>query len=67
MREANGKLASRINDSVGGIQVIKAFASEQYEADRVIEASKIYKKANYSAVAWSSAYVPSIRFLNFFF
>lgn len=61
VRSANGKLASRVSDAVGGIMTIKTFLQENAEQSLMAEAAGEYKRANYVAVALSSLYHPAIR------
>ncbi len=61
MREAVGALASRLENNLSGIMVIKSFAAERFEKARVEEASQEYRKANVSAIRLNAAYVPVIR------
>ena len=68
IREEAGSLNSRLENNLGGIQVIKSFTSEKLETQRVEKASEAYRKANYSAIKWSVLYVPMIRnFITFGF
>lgn len=68
IREEAGSLNSRLENNLGGIQVIKSFTSEKLETQRVEVASETYRKANYSAIKWSVLYVPMIRnFITFGF
>lgn len=61
MREAVGGLASRLENNLSGIMVIKSFSAEKFEKARVEEASEEYRKANVSAIFLNAAYVPVIR------
>lgn len=68
IREEAGQLNSRLENNLGGIQVIKSFTSEKLETQRVELASEAYRKANFSAIKWSVLYVPMIRnFITFGF
>ena len=61
VRESVGILGNRLENNISGISVIKSFTAEQYELDRVEEASQNYRDANFKAIRWSSLYVPLIR------
>lgn len=61
MREAVGSLASRLENNISGIMVIKSFSAEKFEKARVEESSEEYKSANVSAIFLNAAYVPVIR------
>ncbi|MEM0992661.1 MAG: ABC transporter ATP-binding protein [Bacteroidota bacterium] len=61
VREGVGILGNRLENNISGISVIKSFTAEQYELERVGEASQNYRDANFRAIRWSSVYVPLIR------
>ncbi len=61
VRQRVGELASRLENNLSGIQVIKSFTAEAFEAARVAEASLAYSKANQVAIRLSALYVPAIR------
>lgn len=61
VREAVGKLGSRLENNLGGITVIKSFTAEKYETARVEEESQNYRKTNLQAIQLSAIYVPLIR------
>ena len=61
VRQAVGRLTSRLENNIAGIQVIKSFTAESYERDRVRQASLEYQEANRNAIRLSSVYVPVIR------
>lgn len=63
MRKSVGELSSRLENNISGIGVIKSFTAENFEADRVREASDAYQKANIRAIKLSTLYVPLIRML----
>lgn len=63
IREAVGELSSRLENNLGGIVVIKSFTAENYESERVREASAAYLEANERAIQWNAAYIPLIRML----
>ncbi|HYN20051.1 MAG TPA: ABC transporter ATP-binding protein [Thermoanaerobaculia bacterium] len=61
IREGVGGLASRLENNIAGIQVIKSFTAEPFETERVRRASEEYRKANFAAIRLSAIYVPVIR------
>ena len=61
IREQVGWLGSRLENNIAGIQVIKAFTAEKFETERVAEASRAYRNANFSAIRWSAVFIPIIR------
>jgi ATP-binding cassette, subfamily B, bacterial len=61
VRETVGDVASRLENNIGGIMVIKSFTAEDYETDRVRQASEHYRKANHQAIKLSALFVPIIR------
>ncbi len=63
MRDAAGLLGSRIENNLGGIAVIKSFAAEENELERVADNSGAYRDANFDAIKLSAVYVPLIRML----
>jgi len=61
VRESVGALASRLENNLGGILVIKSFTAEKFESERVADASSEYQVANYHAIKLAAIYVPLIR------
>lgn len=61
VRQSVGGLSSRLENNLGGIQVIQSFTAEKFELERVRESSEIYKKANLHAIHLSTIYIPLIR------
>ncbi len=61
MRDSVGALASRFENNLSGIMVIKSFTAENFEASRVAEASQAYVDANYQAIKLNTLFVPIIR------
>jgi len=61
VRAAVGDLASRLENNIAGITVIKSFTAEKYETSRVEEASAAYRAANHQAIRLSAVFVPIIR------
>lgn len=63
VRESVGEVATRLENNIGGILVIKSFTAEDFEAARVEKASEGYRAANTHAIKLSSVFVPLIRML----
>ncbi|MEO1450863.1 MAG: ABC transporter ATP-binding protein, partial [Bacteroidota bacterium] len=61
MRSKVGGLMSRLENNLGGIMVIKSFSAEDYEKQRVAEASEAYRTSNVSVIRLNARYVPLIR------
>ncbi|MGE0433446.1 MAG: ABC transporter ATP-binding protein, partial [Planctomycetota bacterium] len=61
VRQQVGELSSRLENNLGGMLVIKSFTAEDYELQRVTEASGKYRDANQRAITLQSLYVPCIR------
>jgi ATP-binding cassette subfamily B protein len=61
VRRAVGDVASRLENNIAGILVVKSFTAEEYEAGRVETESDAYRLANRRAIALSAAFVPVIR------
>ncbi len=61
VREAVGHLNNRLENNIGGMQVIKSFTAESYESRRVRESSQEYSRANFHAIRLRALYVPLIR------
>ncbi|MFL6292599.1 MAG: ABC transporter ATP-binding protein [Thermoanaerobaculia bacterium] len=61
IREGVGGLASRLENNIAGIQVIKSFTAEPFETERVRRVSEEYRRANFEAIRLSAIYVPVIR------
>ncbi|MGE3836007.1 MAG: ABC transporter ATP-binding protein, partial [Acidimicrobiia bacterium] len=61
VREAAGRIAEVLTNSLGGIATIKAFNAEDRDAGRVEVESEGYRQANASAIRYSTAFNPLIR------
>ena len=61
VRRCIADVASRLENNIGGMAVIKSFNAEQFEVDRVSQSSLAYKAANFHAINMSTVYVPAIR------
>ncbi|HKI55110.1 MAG TPA: ABC transporter ATP-binding protein, partial [Anaerolineales bacterium] len=58
-----GMLNAQLANNLSGIGTIKSFTAEAHELGRVSVESDLYREANRSAIALSSAFVPLIRML----
>jgi ATP-binding cassette subfamily B protein len=61
VRQGVGGLASRLENNIAGIHVIKSFTAEAFETERVRRVSDEYRRANLAAIRFSAAYIPVIR------
>ncbi|HEX7181936.1 MAG TPA: ABC transporter ATP-binding protein [Thermoanaerobaculia bacterium] len=61
VRQGVGGLASRLENNIAGIHVIKSFTAEEFETDRVRQVSEEYRQANFAAIRLSALYIPVIR------
>ena len=61
VRAAVGEVASRLENNIAGITVIKSFTAEEFEARRVEEASNAYREANHKAIRLTAVFTPIIR------
>ncbi|MFD1587850.1 ABC transporter ATP-binding protein [Halorientalis brevis] len=61
VRASVGKVNSRLENNLGGIQVIKSANTEGYESDRVADASRDYFDANWDAIGTRIKFFPGLR------
>jgi ATP-binding cassette subfamily B protein len=61
VRDAAGRIADTLTNSLGGIATIKAFNGEQRDVARVAAESDHYRSVNRDAIRLSSAFIPLIR------
>jgi len=61
VRRAVGDVASRLENNIAGILVVKSFTAEEHEAGRVAEESDAYRRANRRAIKLSAAFTPAVR------
>lgn len=66
MRATVGALNSRLENNLGGIQVIKSSNTERYEDDRVDDASMEYFDANWDAIWTRIKFFPSLQAISGF-
>ncbi|WP_299236043.1 ABC transporter ATP-binding protein [Natronomonas sp.] len=63
VRSSVGTVNSRLENNLGGIQVIKSSNTEAYESDRVEDVSTEYLDANWSAIRTRIKFFPGLRLL----
>ena len=63
VRSTVGQVNSRLENNLGGIQVIKTSNTEGYEAERVEEVSGDYFDANWDAIETRIKFFPGLRVL----
>ena len=61
VRSAVGRLNSRLENNLGGIEVIKASSTEDYEFDRVASTSQEYYDTNWDAIRTRIAFFPGLQ------
>jgi ATP-binding cassette subfamily B protein len=61
VRKTVGQVNSRLENNLGGIQVIKTSNTEDYESDRVDDVSGDYFDANWDAITTRIKFFPSLR------
>mgnify|MGYP000084754479 FL=1 len=66
VRESVGRVNSRLENNLGGIQVIKSSNTEPYESERVEDASGEYFAANWDAIRTRIKFFPGLRLLSGF-
>jgi ATP-binding cassette subfamily B protein len=63
VRSSVGQVNSRLENNLGGIQVIKTTNTEAYESDRVENVSQDYFDANWDAIGTRIKFFPGLRVL----
>ncbi|RNJ27418.1 ABC transporter ATP-binding protein [Halosegnis longus] len=63
VRSSVGKVNSRLENNLGGIQVIKTSNTETFESDRVDDVSQGYFDANWDAISTRIKFFPGLRML----
>jgi ATP-binding cassette subfamily B protein len=64
VRSSVGKVNSRLENNLGGIQVIKTSNTESFESDRVNDVSNDYFGANWDAIVTRIKFFPSLQILS---
>jgi ATP-binding cassette subfamily B protein len=62
VRSTVGQLNSRLENNLGGIEVIKASTTEDFESERVTDASQEYYDRNWDAITTRVKFFPGLRF-----
>jgi ATP-binding cassette subfamily B protein len=63
VRSSVGQLNSRLENNLGGVQVIKTYNTEDFESDRVEDVSQDYYDANWGAINTRIKFFPALRVL----
>ncbi|MFB6136812.1 MAG: ABC transporter ATP-binding protein [Halobacteriaceae archaeon] len=61
VRSAVGRLNSRLENNLGGIEVVKSYTREGFETDRVRESSREYLDAQWDAITTRILFWPALR------
>ena len=64
VRSSVGKLNSRLENNLSGIQIIKTANTEAYESDRVEDSSQEYLDANWDAIETRITFFPGLRLVS---
>jgi ATP-binding cassette subfamily B protein len=64
VRSSVGQVNSRLENNLGGIHVIKSTNTENYESDRVDDASLDYFDANWDAIGTRIKFFPALRVIS---
>ncbi|WP_232687136.1 ABC transporter ATP-binding protein [Halobacterium zhouii] len=64
VRSSVGQMNSRLENNLGGIQVIKTSNTESYESERVGDVSKGYFDANWGAITIRIKFFPALRIIS---
>jgi ATP-binding cassette subfamily B protein len=64
VRSSVGTLNSRLENNLGGIQVIKTSTTEPFESERVEDVSREYYDANWDAIRTRITFFPGLRLLS---
>jgi ATP-binding cassette subfamily B protein len=63
VRSTVGQLNSRLENNLGGVQVIKTYNTEDFESERVEDVSQDYFDANWDAIKTRIKFFPALRVL----
>ncbi|MFQ3293059.1 MAG: ATP-binding cassette subfamily B protein [Halobacteriales archaeon] len=63
VRSTVGQLNSRLENNLGGVQVIKTYNTETFESERVDDVSNDYLDANWDAIDTRIKFFPALRVL----
>ena len=63
VRSSVGALNSRLENNLGGIEAVKSYVTEEFETNRVEEASEEYLDANWDAITTRIKFWPALRII----
>jgi ATP-binding cassette subfamily B protein len=63
VRSSVGALNARLENNIGGIEVVKAYNMESFESDRVADASHDYLDAQWDAITTRIKFFPTLRII----
>lgn len=63
VRASVGQLNSRLENNLGGIEVVKTFSTEKFESERVEDASEEYLDANWDAISTRIKFWPTLQLI----
>ncbi len=63
VRSSVGDLNARLENNLGGIETVKAYTNEPFEATRVTEASWGYLEAQWNAISTRIRFFPTLRII----
>ena len=63
VRSAVGGLNSRLENNIAGLEVVKAYSREEFETDRVEDASQEYLDAQWDAITTRIKFFPSLQLI----
>ncbi len=66
VRSKVGRLNARLENNVSGIEVVKAFATEEFEYNRVAESSEEHLEANWFAILTRIKFFPTLQLITGF-
>lgn len=61
VRSSVGRLNSRLENNLGGVEVVKAYGRESFETDRVSDASQGYLDAQWDAITTRIKFFPTLQ------
>ena len=61
VRSAVGQLNSRLENNIGGIETVKSFTTENFESERVEDASQEYLDSQWDAISTRILYFPTLQ------
>ncbi|WP_255169154.1 ABC transporter ATP-binding protein [Natrononativus amylolyticus] len=64
VRSSVGKVNSRLENNLGGIQVIKSSNTEEFESDRVDDVSRKYYNTNWGAIWLRIKFFPGLQLIS---